>query len=98
MNPKDFKSAGDIIICNIKLKHRIDNISGDFSSKYENNITNNAQIKARNKEGETPANQTNNINVKNLIVKFNFFLLDFFPINIAIPENIDKCIPDNARI
>lgn len=57
-----------------------------------------AQIYALNKEGEKPANQTNKNKATILIINDIFFRLIFFPKNIAIDENIERCMPDKASI
>ncbi len=64
----------------------------------EYKIINILQIKALNKDGEKPANQTNIINAITRIINVVFFRPNLFPKKIAIEENIDKCIPDNASM
>ena len=73
-------------------------MSGSFTFAIAAKSISILHIKALNKEGEKPANQTKIISAIILIIKVSFFLPIFFPANMAIPENIDKCIPDKARI
>ena len=55
-------------------------------------------IRALNKDGEIPANQTNRIIVPTFNNKPIFFNADLFSTIPAIEEIKERCIPDNARI
>lgn len=57
-----------------------------------------AQIKALKRDGEKPANHTKRIKVIILIKQVIFFLPIMFPRKIEIAENIERCIPDKARM
>ena len=73
-------------------------ISGFLTFASEAIIMSILQINALNKDGDNPANHTKIISAVILIINESFFLPIRFPKNIAIPENIDKCIPESARM
>ena len=98
IKPILFKLWGVSTVCNKKLKHSITSISGFSLSTSEERIKRQLHMNALKSDGEKPANQTNKITATVLIINDNFFLLIFLPINIAIPENIERCIPERARI
>ena len=90
--------SGVITVCNKKLKHKITSISGFSLSDKAERISRQLQIKALKSEGEKPANQTKTTTATVRIINESLFLFIFLPMNIAIPENIERCIPESARI
>ena len=91
-------SEGEIIDCNKNEKHKTVIILLFFTFAIDSKIKKLLQIKARNNDGEKPANQTNNKIEKGFAKKTKLYFFIFFPIMTAIPENKDKCIPDNAKM
>ena len=57
-----------------------------------------AQIKALVRDGEKPANQTKAIRVIIRRIKVSFLMPARFPKNKAIAENMERCIPESARM
>ena len=91
-------SEGEIIDCNKNEKHKTVIILLFFTFAIDCKIKILLQIKARNNDGEKPANQTNRKIEKGFAKKTKLYFFIFFPIMTAIPENKDKCIPDNAKM
>ena len=56
------------------------------------------QINALKRDGEKPANHTKNIRAEILIANITFRRFNLLPIKTAIAENIERCIPESARM
>ena len=76
----------------------MENISGFFAPAILAAIISMAQIKALVSDGEKPANQTKAIKVIMRSTKVSFLIPALLPKNIAIAENMERCIPESARI
>ena len=73
-------------------------MSGFLTFAREAIIIKRLHKKALSKDGDKPANHTNITRVIILIIKESFRRPMRLPKNKAIPENIDRCIPERARI
>ena len=91
-------SPGQIKLWNKNEKHRIKIISGFSVPLIVAIRLNKAHINARSSDGEKPANQTKRMSTRIRIKYVSFFLPSLSPQKTAIAENIDRCIPDKARI
>ena len=76
----------------------MENISGFFAPAMLATIISMAQIKALINEGEKPANHTKAIKVTMRSTKVSFLIPALLPKNIAIAENMERCIPERASI
>ena len=76
----------------------MENISGFFAPAILAAIISMAQIKARVKDGEKPANQTKAISVTIRKIKVSFLIPVRFPKKSAIAENMERCIPESAKM
>ena len=91
-------SLGEIIHCSKNEKHNTVIILLFFTFDIDCKITKELQIKARNNDGEKPANQTNKIIEKGFAKNINLCFFIFLPTITTNPENKDKCIPDKAKM
>lgn len=89
-------SLGDMQICSIKHKAKILVILG-LRYNDEQMRQSKEHKKARNKEGEKPANQTKSITNKNEKPILIFFPAIFFDAEALKPAKKDKCIPESAK-
>ena len=76
----------------------MENISGFFAPAMLAAIISMAQIKALVSDGEKPANQTKAIRVIMRSTKVSFLIPALLPKNIAIAENMERCMPERARM
>jgi ssDNA-binding Zn-finger/Zn-ribbon topoisomerase 1 len=91
-------SWGQSELCSKKEKHKIERMSGFFAPAIVEAIKSMAEIKALVSEGEKPANHTKAMSVIMRRKKVSFFIPALFPKKRAIEENIERCMPDKARI
>ena len=98
MNAVSWISCGQIALWNKKEKQRIESISGCSAPAIAATNISIAQIKARVSDGEKPANHTKAISVIMRRTKVSFFIPARLPKNIAIAENMERCMPESARM
>ncbi len=91
-------SSGEIIDCNRNEKLKIIIISGSLLPAITAINIRHEHINALSNEGDNPANHTNIIKEIIRIINESLFRPILFPMNMAIEENMERCIPDNARI
>ena len=91
-------SEGEIAHCNKNEKQRIESISGCFVPAIAAIIVSIVQINALKSDGEKPANHTKPIKAIMRSINVSFLMPALFPKNNAIAENIERCIPERARI
>lgn len=91
-------SWGQIALCNKKEKPRIESMSGLRAPAIAAAIISMAQIKARVNDGEKPANHTKASSVTMRRIKVSFLIPALFPKNIAIAENMERCMPESAKM
>ena len=76
----------------------MESISGFKAPAIVETNINRAQIKARVRDGEKPANHTNATKVIMRRTNVSFFTPARLPKNTAIAENIERCMPESAKM